>query len=567
MLSVQGFQLIQINYVFASEEPGTMQYKIKNNSYIGESKSLNLINYMKKILFLVLSFILFISMIPAQGDEQSGITEKNESGSVKKNNDSRLLAHTGLQSQHTREYMLRKYLLAPARPQTHPARECLLRKHFTTHDSQLTTHDSVKTGWTLGGVPVVAYNRDVGFKYGGLVNFYNFGDGSRYPLYDHSLYFEYSRTTKGSGIAMFQYDSDRLIPGIRTATEISYLTEQALDFYGFNGYESKYNNAFEEDEDALYISRLFYRQERKLIRLRADFSGDITGKKLKWFGGVEFYNNKIDTVNIDKLNKGKAEEDKLPYVKGELYGLYAYDWNIIPRDEINGGNHTLLKVGAIFDTRDNEPNPMKGVWTEAILVVAPSFLSNKDLAYGKMILTHRQYFTIAPRVLNFAYRLSYQGKIFGDMPSYMLPFIFNSPPNYTRDGLGGNNTTRGVLRNRVVGEGYLYGNTELRWKFIDTQLLKQNIYIALSVFLDGGMVVQPYEADLSGVTGTVVLNDKTYSNTDFFTNEKEKPHFGTGAGLHFALNENFIVAFDYGFAFRNEDDGKSALYIGLNFLY
>ena len=60
-----------------------------------------------------------------------------------------------------------------------------------------TKTDSVKTGWTLGGVPVVAYNRDVGFKYGALVNFYNFGDGSRYPLYDHSLYFEYSRTTKG----------------------------------------------------------------------------------------------------------------------------------------------------------------------------------------------------------------------------------------------------------------------------------------------------------------------------------------------------------------------------------
>jgi len=428
-----------------------------------------------------------------------------------------------------------------------------------------TRSDSVKTGWTLGGVPVVAYNRDVGFKYGALVNFYNFGDGSRYPLYDHSLYFEYSRTTKGSGIAMFQYDSDRLIPGIRIATEISYLTEQALDFYGFNGYKSKYRHRFENEDSSDYISRMFYRQDRKLIRLRADFSGDIIDKKLKWFGGIEFYKNKIDTVDIEKLNKGKDNEDKLLYVKGGLYGLYAYEWNIIPQDEINGGNHTLLKAGVIFDTRDNEPNPMKGIWTEAILVVAPSFLSNKDLTYGKLIITHRQYFTIVPRALNFAYRLSYQGKIFGDMPSYMLPFIFNCPPNYTRDGLGGNNTTRGVLRNRVVGEGYLYGNMELRWKFIDTRLLNQNFYIALSAFLDGGMVVQQYETDLSNVTGTTLLNNKTYSNSDFISNKKGKPHFGTGAGLHFALNENFIVAFDYGFAFRPEDDGKSALSVRLTF--
>lgn len=430
-----------------------------------------------------------------------------------------------------------------------------------------TRSDSVKTGWTLGGVPVVAYNRDVGFKYGALVNFYNFGDGSRYPLYDHSIYLEYSRTTKGSGIAQFQYDSDRLIPGIRTAAEISYLTEQGLDFYGFNGYETKYNHPFEDDEDALYISRMFFRQERKLIRLRTDFSGNIIEKKLKWFGGIEFYSIKMDTINIDKLNKGKSEEDKLPYVRGGLYGLYAYDWNLIPTDEINGGSHTLLKVGIIFDTRDNEPNPMRGIWTEAILVVAPSFLSNKDLTYGKMILTHRQYFTIVPRALNFAYRLSYQGKIFGDMPSYMMPLVFNSPPNKTRDGLGGSNTTRGVLRNRVVGEGYLYGNMELRWKFIDTRLLNQNIYIALSVFLDGGMVTQKYEVDAANVPGTILLNNKTYSNSDFFTNEKEKPHFGTGSGLHFALNENFIVAFDFSFAFNPDNDGTWAPYIGLDFLF
>ena len=104
-----------------------------------------------------------------------------------------------------------------------------------TSPSETGTADSVKvkTGWSFGAVPVVAYDRDVGFKYGGLVNFYHFGDGSRYPMYDHSLYFEVSRTTKKSGINMFTYDSDKLIPGIRTAAEVSYLTEKALDFYGY----------------------------------------------------------------------------------------------------------------------------------------------------------------------------------------------------------------------------------------------------------------------------------------------------------------------------------------------
>ena len=322
--------------------------------------------------------------------------------------------------------------------------------------------DSVKTGFSFTPIPVMSYDRDIGFNYGGLVIFYDYGDGSRYPLYDHQWYIEWSRTTKGGGINQFRYDSDKLIPGIRTAAEISYLTEKGLDFYGFNGYDSKLDLNFSDDEHDRYISRMFYRQERKMLRLRADFIGDLKGDKLKWFAGVEFYNVRIDSVDIDKLNEGQ-ETGQLPYVGGGLYGLYSHQWGIIPQDEILGGNHILLKGGVIYDTRDNEPNPMKGMWTEAILVGAPSFLSNRNLSYVKLAITHRQYFTIIPRNLNFAYRVSYQGKLFGDIPTYMLPFVFNSPPNFTMDGVGGAKTVRGVFRNRIVGDGFVYANTELRW--------------------------------------------------------------------------------------------------------
>jgi len=426
--------------------------------------------------------------------------------------------------------------------------------------------DSIKTGWTFGALPVVAYDRDIGFKYGALVNFYNFGDGSRYPMYDHSLYLEYSRTTKGSNLLQFQYDADRLIPGIRTAFEARYATEQGLDFYGFNGYQAKYDHAFEtEDDTANYISRMFYRQDRKLIRIKADFSGDLPVNNLKWFAGVEFYHNRIDTINLDKLNKGK-EEDLLPPIEGGLYQNYL-NWGIIPANEATGGIHTLLKAGIIFDTRDNEPNPMRGIWTDAVFIIAPGFLGDKNMTYGKLAITHRQYFTIIPRNLNFAYRLSYQGKLFGEIPSYMLPLIFNSPPNKTRDGLGGRNTVRGLLRNRVVGEGYLYGNAELRWKFIHTKLFKQNFHIALSAFFDAGMVVQEYEVNTSNVPDDILINGKTYSKSDFFTTGNDKPHFGTGAGIRFVLNDNFILAFDYGFALRPDDDGGRAPYIDLDWLF
>jgi len=427
---------------------------------------------------------------------------------------------------------------------------------------------SVKTGFNFTPIPVVAYDRDIGFKYGGLVYFYDYGDGSRYPLYDHQWYVEWSRTTKGGGINQFRYDSDKLIPGIRTAAEISYLTEKGLDFYGFNGYESALDLNFSDDEQDRYISRMFYRQDRKMLRLRTDFSGKLKGDNLKWFAGAEFYNVQIDSVDIDKLNEGQDDAEKLPYVGGGLYGLYSHQWGIIPQDEITGGNQTLLKAGVIYDTRDNEPNPMKGIWTEAILIGAPSFLSNRDLSFVKLSITHRQYFTFIPKNLNFAYRLSYQGKLFGDMPTYMLPFVFNSPPNFTRDGVGGAKTIRGVLRNRIAGDGIVYANTELRWKFVHFSFLKQNWYLALNTFLDAGMVVQKYDnytkPSLTDIQNSV---GPDYTLEDFFPDGAESLHLGYGAGLHIAINENTIVAVEYGLTFRPDDDGNKALYIGLGFLY
>lgn len=416
------------------------------------------------------------------------------------------------------------------------------------------TDGKIKKGWTFGALPAIAYDSDIGFKYGALANFFYFGDGSTYPKYLHSLYFEWSRTTKGSGINQFTYDSEYLIPGIRFSAEASLLTEKALDFYGFNGYEAWYNPAYEDDEDPAYISRMFYRVDRKLGKIRTDFYGQILEKKLKWLAGVEYTSNKIGAVDIEKLNKGKDAEDLLPDTT-LLFDKYQ-EWGVIDEEQADGGKTTLLKVGLVYDTRDNEPNPMKGIWTDVQLLVSPKFLG--DYGFSRVALTHRQYFTIIQKRLSFAYRLSYQAKLSGTIPYYMLPFVYNTAPNLTRDGLGGAKTIRGLLRNRVVGEDFAYGNFELRWKFLQTVLLNQNFYIALNVFTDMGMILDKYDVNTTGVPAA--------ERAIFFPDKKESLHVAYGAGLHFALNENFVVAVDYGMAAKKED-GDSGLYIGLNFLY
>lgn len=421
--------------------------------------------------------------------------------------------------------------------------------------------EEVKTGWTFGTLPTITFDSDLGFQYGALVNLYNFGDGSRYPLYDHSLYFEVSRFTKGSGINRFFYDSDRLLKGIRTTFDLSYLTDQKMDFYGFNGYESVYNPSWIDDGDTSnYRTRMFYAYDRKMLRIKADFQQKIGSSDFGWVAGIEFYNIQAGPIDLAKLNKGKSPDKQLPNTD-VLYDKYVR-WGIISQEEKDGGWLNYLKAGITYDSRDNEPNPMKGIWTEAVIQTAPGFLGNGNFGHTKFALIHRQYFTIIPRDLSFAYRLAYQGTIGGKAPFYAYPLVMTSfMKGAYSEGLGGSKTLRGILRERIVGKGFVYGNAELRWKFLHTRFLKQNLYLALNAFWDAGMVVQKAEVNTSGV-----ILDPDEEMSDYFSNQTEQLHSSVGGGFRFAMNENFIVAFDFGKAL-DPQDGTTGIYIGLNYLF
>lgn len=421
--------------------------------------------------------------------------------------------------------------------------------------------EKVKSGWNVGGLPVVAYDTDLGFEYGALVNLFHYGDGSIYPRYKHNIYAEVSRFTKGSGINRLFYDSKYVIPGLRVTADLSYLTDKMYDFYGFNGYESVFNLDWADDQSTNYRSRAFYKYDRKLLRFTTDIQGKLTNEKFGWVAGIGLYDFKIDSVDVNKLNKGKDEEDKLPYVGGGLYQRYI-DWGLIEDDEKNGGFVTYLKAGVVYDTRDNEPNPMKGMWTEAVITYAPSFLGiGSQYQHAKISVIHRQYFTLVPERLSFVYRVGYQGTLLGKCPFYLQPnmttiFLRGA----TNEGLGGAKSLRGIIRNRVVGDGIAYGNFEMRWKFARFHFINQNFYLSLNAFVDGGQVVKKVDVETPTVTET------GYVSADYFSNEKEKLHTSWGLGLRVVMNQNFVIAVDHGRA-MSKDDGVAGTYIGLNFLF
>jgi len=135
----------------------------------------------------------------------------------------------------------------------------------------------------------------------------------------------------------------------------------------------------------------------------------------------------------------------------------------------------------------------------------------------------------------------------------------------TSEGLGGASTLRGVLRNRVTGDGFFFGNIELRWKPLYFRFLKQDCYLGLNAFYDFGSVTDKISLP-SGLETQFETEFPEYNYSDFFNPGGEKLHQAAGISIMPVMNRNFVIAIDIGKAF-NKQDGNIGFSIGLNYLF
>ena len=440
----------------------------------------------------------------------------------------------------------------------------------------------VKTGYNFGPLPAVAFDADKGFQLGALLNIYDFGDGSTYPNTRQQWYFEASFFTKGSQLFVVSYDNRFLIPGVRWSSTFTLTNDKAMDFYGFNGYMSYYDHAQvaagkdkANHNDYIYTPK--YRVNRLAMLFKSDFTGNIWQNKLFWEAGYHLsyikqgYKDE-QALNLEKINKNKEVYKMFPANETPVFDLYRR-WGIISEDEAWGGWNSTVRLGLLFDTRDKEGAPSRGVWAEAHATLAPKWLGTTN-PYYRYSATFRHYLPIVKNdILTFAYRLNYEGTIGKTAPYYVLPFITVMGPSYDRDGMGGYRTIRGLMRNRVQGLDVASYNAELRWRFVNFALWNQNIAFGLSAFSDGTMVTRNYDMSFKGEEQHRAEYDEYMARTGNRT--ADRPHITVGAGLRFIMNQNFIVAFEYGLPvskFSKDEliknqDGDGAFYINTGFLF
>lgn len=438
----------------------------------------------------------------------------------------------------------------------------------------------IKTGLNFGPLPAVAFDADKGFQLGALLNIYNYGDGSTYPNPMSHWYMEASWFTKGSMQLIFWYDNKTLIPGVRWSSAVTFTNDKAMDFYGFNGYMSHYDAEMvalgkDKSNHDNFIYTPKYRLQRLQVLAKTDFVGNIWDNKFFWEAGYHFsyfkqgYKDK-QALNLAKINKGKKDYKMFPESEPTIFDMYRR-WGLISENEAWGGVNSTVRLGLLFDTRDKEGAPSRGIWAEGHVIVAPKWLGTTN-PYYKYSLTFRHYVPIVKNdILTFAYRLNYEGTFGNEAPYYILPFITTVGQAYDRDGMGGYRTIRGIMRNRVQGLDMASYNMEFRWRFVSFPLWKQNIAFGLSLFSDGTMVTKGRDMSFRG-------EEQYRAEYDAYMAEgadSDRPHITVGAGLRFIMNQNFIVAFEYGLpvskfssnpVIKNQD-GKGAFYINTGYLF
>jgi len=444
-------------------------------------------------------------------------------------------------------------------------------------NSYAQTEQITKTGLNVGPLPAVAYDADKGLQLGAVVQLFNYGDGSNYPNYDSKWYLEASFFTKGSQLYNIMYDNKVLIPGIRWSNAITIAVDKGMDFYGFNGYGSylDYASIAAGKAGDSFLFSPFYKMNRTQVLAKSDFIGEIT-KNFKWEAGYHASYFGIGAIDYANVNKNKSEQQCFPtkdedgYV-GTLYENFV-NWGIISPQEANGGFSSSVRLGLVYDTRDKEGAPSSGIWAEGHLTAAPKWLGTQNPFY-RYSITFRNYLPIVTNdILTFAYRLNYEGTIGNSAPFYVLPYITVMGENGDKDGMGGYRTVRGLIRDRVVGLDMATYTAELRWRFAQFKMGRQNIALGLSCFSDGTMATRGLDMTFKGEE----QYKAGYESFMAKSQTKDTPHITTGAGFRFIMNENFIVAAEYGTPISHfysktnplyNQDGTGAFYINVGYLF
>lgn len=279
-----------------------------------------------------------------------------------------------------------------------------------------------------------------------------------------------------------------------------------------------------------------FRETEFMLNLKADYA---LGKgRWRVMGGYEIQNLQYRTFTgtgtetdatdpltggTVRVRNGKSLLER-DFEQGKIFGL-------------NGGWVSILQTALIYDTRDFEPDPTKGMYFEAANEFSNKVIGS-EFNFDKVFFQGRAYRKLPVGRRTVAAARAAAGTILGKQAPF-FEFQDQWSPDGSVNALGGKQSLRGYRQNRFLARTVAFANAELRVRVADVKAGRQSFGFGVAPFADVGTVRDRWQ-DLSF----------------------DQVKFSYGAGARVAWNLSTIVFFDYGIS---EEDQLFYFGIGQSF--
>ncbi len=285
--------------------------------------------------------------------------------------------------------------------------------------------------------------------------------------------------------------------------------------------------------------------------LRADLTSGYESWDSAWYFGLgnnrprlrvnetpeRFYESELDSLwAVPNLRIPLSEPWQL--FAGVIFrstAVNAYPDSLLAIDQppgIEGGCLLMGSIGLMIDTRDQEPTPSRGLWSELSVRGGHRSLGS-DWTSGGLNATHRHWIPVDEKgKVIFAYRVGFDAHG-EDMPFFQQHILGGSQ----WVDLGGNIALRGLPNGRYRGYRVIYGSFEARWLTGTARFDATQLDLLVVPFIDWGRVWTPNESD-------ALLH----------------MHGAAGLGVRVIYNQLFVARLDAGFGleeFRQPDQNRT----------